>query len=42
MYLAITDVSLVKESWWMYLLGALVTLFIAGGAIYFAVIGFRH
>ncbi|MGI6392423.1 MAG: DUF5058 family protein [Candidatus Izemoplasmatales bacterium] len=42
MQLAITDVSLVKECWWMYLLGALVTLFIAGGAVYFAVIGFRQ
>jgi len=34
--LAITDVNLVKEAWWMYLLGAFVTGFIILGSLFFA------
>jgi len=35
-FLASTDVAVIKEAWWMYLLGGLVTLFIIGGSLFFA------
>jgi hypothetical protein len=34
-FLAATDVNLVKDAWWMYLIGALVTLFIIAGSLFF-------
>ncbi len=42
MLLAITDVTVLKESWWMYLLGAFVTLFIVGGSVYFLIEGYKQ
>lgn len=35
-FLAVNDVTLIKEAWWMYLIGILVTLFIIGGSLFFA------
>ncbi len=35
-FLATSDVMTVKEAWWMYLLGGLVTLFIIAGSLFFA------
>jgi len=32
----LATVTEIKESWWMYALAAFVTLFILGGALYFA------
>ncbi len=42
MILTITDINSVKEAWWMYALGAFVTIFIIGGALYFALIAYRQ
>ncbi|MBN2540069.1 MAG: DUF5058 family protein [Bacilli bacterium] len=36
MILAITDVNVVKEAWWLYAIGAFVTLFIISGSLFFA------
>jgi len=36
MILAVTDVNLVKEAWWLYAIGAFVTLFIIAGSLFFA------
>ncbi len=35
-FMATSDVMLIKESWWLYLIGALVTVFIIGGSLFFA------
>lgn len=35
MFLA-TDVAVIKEAWWMYLIGGFVTVFIIGGSLFFA------
>ncbi|MBN2503902.1 MAG: DUF5058 family protein [Bacilli bacterium] len=42
MTFAITSVDLVKESWWLYTIGAFVTLFIIGGSLYFALQAYRQ
>ena len=31
-----SDVQVIKEAWWMYLAGGLVTVFIIGGSLFFA------
>ena len=36
LFLAASDVLTIKEAWWMYLIGGLVTIFIIGGALFFA------
>jgi preprotein translocase subunit SecG len=35
-FLAVSDVQVIKEAWWMYLAGAMVTVFIIGGSLFFA------
>ncbi|MCF7923501.1 MAG: DUF5058 family protein [Candidatus Izimaplasma sp.] len=35
-FLALTDINEVKEAWWLYLIGIFVSLFIIGGALFFA------
>jgi len=35
-FLAVSDVTIIKEAWWMYLIGAFVTVFIIGGSLFFA------
>ncbi|MDD4184104.1 MAG: DUF5058 family protein [Candidatus Izemoplasmatales bacterium] len=42
MFLATNDVSLLKEAWWMYLLGGLVTAFIILGSVYFGIKGYQQ
>lgn len=42
MFLAITDINEVKEAWWLYAIGALVTLFIIGGSVFFALKAYRR
>jgi hypothetical protein len=44
MILFLTQVSVndVKNSWWLYLIGALVTLFIIGGSLFFALLAYRR
>jgi heme/copper-type cytochrome/quinol oxidase subunit 2 len=32
----LSDVALVKDAWWLYLVGFIVTVFIIGGSLYFA------
>lgn len=32
----LSDVALVKDAWWLYLMGFIVTIFIIGGSLYFA------
>jgi len=41
-FLAVTDVNIAKEIWWLYLIGALVTLFIIGGSLYFAYAAYQR
>ena len=36
MILAITDINEIREAWWLYAIGAFVTLFIIGGSLFFA------
>ncbi len=36
MILVVTDVNVVKEAWWLYAIGAFVTLFIILGSLFFA------
>lgn len=38
----LATVSEIKESWWMYLLGIFVTLFIIGGALFFGLQAYRQ
>ncbi|MDD4354374.1 MAG: DUF5058 family protein [Candidatus Izemoplasmatales bacterium] len=42
MFLAITDVNLVKEAWWMYLIGGFITGFIILGSLFFAFKAYRQ
>ena len=42
MILAITDVNQVKEAWWLYAIGAFVTLFIIAGSLFFAYKSYQH
>ncbi len=36
MFLVITDINEVKEAWWLYAVGAVVTIFIIFGSLFFA------
>lgn len=40
--LVMTDVNLIKESWWMYLIGIFVTVFIISGALFFGYKAYKH
>lgn len=40
-YLSAITVNEIKESWWMYALGILVTLFIIGGSLYFGLTAYK-
>lgn len=42
MFLVITDTNAVKEAWWLYAIGAFVTLFIIAGSLFFAYKAYRH
>lgn len=35
-FLSITDINQVKDAWWLYLIGIFVSIFIIGGALFFA------
>lgn len=40
-YLSLMTVNEIKESWWMYALGILVTIFIVGGSLYFGLTAYK-
>lgn len=42
MMLSTLTVNEVKEAWWLYLIGAFVTLFIIGGSLFFAYKAYKH
>jgi hypothetical protein len=42
MFLQTTDINVIKNAWWMYLIGVAVTIFIIGGALYFAFTALRQ
>ncbi len=41
-FLAVNDVNVIKEAWWLYAIGAFVALFIIGGSLFFAFKAYRQ